>query len=302
MRFSRAAIIGVLVLVAVCGLAGCSTALRLAYDQGPRLAFWWLDGYADFDEAQRAPVHDALDAWFEWDRRTQLPVYAGLLERAADEIARDAGAAQFCRYNDEARRLALRAFEQAVPAIVEIAPTLSEAQLAHIEQRFAKRNAEFRDDFRLDDSVAEQQRAALKRTRERAEMVYGSLDDAQRQRLARGLAASPFDAALWLDERMARQADIVATLRRLRRERLAPEQARQAVRDVALRIARSPRDGYRRYEAALTQYNCALAAEVHDTTTPEQRRHAVRRLEGWAGELRELAASRPPVSPRPAGS
>lgn len=291
-----------LVLVAVCGLAGCSTALRLAYDQGPRLAFWWLDGYADFDEAQRAPVHDALDAWFEWDRRTQLPVYAGLLERAADEIARDAGAAQFCRYNDEARRLALRAFEQAVPAIVEIAPTLSEAQLAHIEQRFAKRNAEFRDDFRLDDSVAEQQRAALKRTRERAEMVYGSLDDAQRQRLARGLAASPFDAALWLDERMARQADIVATLRRLRRERLAPEQARQAVRDVALRIARSPRDGYRRYEAALTQYNCALAAEVHDTTTPEQRRHAVRRLEGWAGELRELAASRPPVSPRPAGS
>ena len=291
-----------LVLVAVCGLAGCSTALRLAYDQGPRLAFWWLDGYADFDEAQRAPVHDALDAWFEWDRRTQLPVYAGLLERAADEIARDAGAAQFCRYNDEARRLALRAFEQAVPAIVEIAPTLSEAQLAHIEQRFAKRNAEFRDDFRLDDSVAEQQRAALKRTRERAEMVYGSLDDAQRQRLARGLAASPFDAALWLDERMARQADIVATLRRLCRERLAPEQARQAVRDVALRIARSPRDGYRRYEAALTQYNCALAAEVHDTTTPEQRRHAVRRLEGWAGELRELAASRPPVSPRPAGS
>ena len=301
MRFSRGAIIGALCLAAVLALGGCSTALRLVYDQGPRLAWWWLDGYADFDDAQRALVHQAIDAWFEWDRRTQLPAYARLLERASGEAARDTSAAPLCRLNHDARRLALTAFEQAVSSIAEIAPTLSEAQLRHVERRFAKRNAEFRDDYRLDDSLAEQQRAALKRTVERAEMLYGRLDDAQRERLARGLAASPFDAALWLDERMARQADILATLRRLRSEKLAPEQAQQAVRGVAERIARSPRDGYRLYEAALTQYNCALAAELHNGTTPEQRRHAVRRLEGWAGDLRALAAGPAPLTTRPAG-
>ena len=32
-------------------LVGCSM-LRLAYSQGPSLAYWWIDGYADLNDAQ----------------------------------------------------------------------------------------------------------------------------------------------------------------------------------------------------------------------------------------------------------
>ena len=41
--------------------SGCGLALRLGYNQGPSLAFRWLDGYAEFDDAQSLRVRTALD-------------------------------------------------------------------------------------------------------------------------------------------------------------------------------------------------------------------------------------------------
>ena len=58
-------------LAATLLLAGCGIALRLGYNQGPSLAFRWLDGYAEFDDAQSLRVRAALDEFFNWHRRTQ---------------------------------------------------------------------------------------------------------------------------------------------------------------------------------------------------------------------------------------
>ena len=67
-------------------LSGCGLALRLGYNQGPSLALSWLDGYAEFDDAQTLRVRAALDEWFAWHRRTQLPDYADVLARARSEL------------------------------------------------------------------------------------------------------------------------------------------------------------------------------------------------------------------------
>ena len=280
-------------------LGGCS-ALRFAYDQGPDIVFWWLDGYADFDAAQAPRVRAAIGDWFDWNRSTQLLDYAALLARAEEEMTADATPEQLCRWNDTVRQRIALAFDAAVPAIAELAPGLTPAQIEHIGKRFEKRNAEYRDDYRLGEDTAEQQRASEKRALERAEMMYGRLDEAQRERIARGVAASPFDAGIWLAERRARQADIVATLRRLRSERLAPAAAEEAVRGIAARFSHSPRADYRSYEKTLTQYNCVFAAAVHNATTPAQRQAAVRKLKGWEAALRALVAegsvSAPPAA------
>jgi hypothetical protein len=297
--FSLAAIIAALALL----LAGCS-ALRLAYDQGPDLAYWWLDGYADFDETQTPRVREALGEWFGWHRRTQLGDYAALLARAETEIMRDATAAQMCRWDAAVRERIATAFDAAVPSIAAIAPSLTPQQIEHIDKRFAKRNAEFRENYRLDDDAAAQLRASVKRAVERAEMLYGRLDEAQRERIRRGVAASPFDAALWLDERRARQADILATLSRLRLLHLPQREAEAAVRAVAENVVHSPRADYRAYERTLTQYNCTLAAGLHNATTTAQRERALRKLKGYETDLRALMDSAdalnspPPAAPR----
>ena len=60
---ARALVLGLLSLV----LVGCS-ALRLAYNQAPSLGYWWIDGYADLNEAQTGQLRRDIDAFFAWHR------------------------------------------------------------------------------------------------------------------------------------------------------------------------------------------------------------------------------------------
>ena len=81
---TRLRIIVALLLLAPALLTGCS-ALRFGYNQAPELAFWWLDGYADFDEAQSRQARERIAQWFSWHRRSQLPDVAALLARTGIE-------------------------------------------------------------------------------------------------------------------------------------------------------------------------------------------------------------------------
>ena len=96
--WSRAAIIGTLVGLLSVVLGGCS-ALRVAYNTGPQLAWWWLDGYVDFSREQTPQVKASIDRWFEWHRQTQLPGYAALLAAAQTRITEPLAPAAACQWN-----------------------------------------------------------------------------------------------------------------------------------------------------------------------------------------------------------
>ena len=268
-------------------LGGCGL-LRLAYGQADAWAFRWLDGYVDFDDAQSLQVRDALGAWFAWNRKTQLADYAALLDRIEVAVAVDATQEQVCGGWDEVRRLIDRGLEQAVPAMAAVGATLQPAQIANVERRYAKGNREFRDEHLQADPV-QRRKAAVRRVVIRAESLYGDLDDTQRERIALQVGASPYDPQRALDEREQRQRDVVRVLRRLGAGELDAAQAQGAVRALLSQVERSPREAYRRYAERLVQHNCVMAADIHNTTTPAQRRTASQKLKGWAAELRELA-------------
>lgn len=280
------------VLAATLLLAGCS-GLRFAYNQGPELAYWWLDGYADFDDIQAARVREALTAWFRWHRSTQLDDYAVLLARAQHDVVGDVTPQQLCEWNAGLRRRVELAFDQAAPPLAELMATLSPAQVQHIERRYAKSNAEFRREF-LQPEPGERLAASVKRAVDRAETFYGRLDAAQRERLARGVVESPFYAELWLSERQARQQDSLAVLRRLQANPSAesrPAQARAELQRIGGSLYHSPREAYRVYGERLIDYNCALAAELHNSTTPAQRETLAGKLRGWEHDVRLLAGA-----------
>jgi hypothetical protein len=66
-------------------------------------------------------------------------------------------------------------------------------------------------------------------------------------------------------------------------------EAQSALRRLYAETWRAPSDAYRAYQARLADYNCAFAAQVHELTTPEQRRRAQARLKGWEDDVRALA-------------
>ncbi len=274
-------------------LGGCS-ALRIGYGTAPDLVYWWLDRYVDFEGAQTPRVREALAQWFAWHRRTQLPEYAALLARARTEALADTTAARACEWQAEALRRVDTALNRAAPAAAEIVLTMTPEQITHLERRYTKVNAEFRDEY-LQPDPAKRAAAALKRTVERAEMLYGRLDAEQRERVAAALARSPFDAELWLTERRARQQDVLQTLTRLLRDKPTRDVTQAALRGLVDRVERSPHEAYRRYSERLLAANCALAAALHNTTSAAQRRHAAQTLAGWEGDLRALVATAAPA-------
>ena len=280
----KALIIGLLVL-----LTGCST-VRLGYESGPTVAWWWLDGYVDFSSEQAPKAKEVIRQWFTWHRPSQLPEFAALLVSAQAPIGEPTTPAQACRWVERARSVAEPSIDRALTLGADLVPGLGEAQFKHLEQRYAKSLAEMRTDY-LQAKPEERQKASIKRASERAESMYGRLDDAQRKLIAAGIAASPFDPEAWLQERQRRQADIVQTLRRLVAERADRDRIVAAMRAQAERIERSPDPDYRRYQQTLTEFNCGLAAQVHNSTSPEQRKHAQAKLKGWEDDLRSLIAA-----------
>lgn len=280
MRRARIIAAGLLLI----GLGACSM-LRLGYSQGPELVYWWLDGYADFSEEQSPRVREALAEAFRWHRREQLPGIADQLAQLRDEVAQPTDAAAVCRWQDVVRARMDAVTTQVLPAALELAATLSPAQLGHIERQQAKKNAEFRATH-LQRDADERRAAQLKRGVERAEMLYGRLDAAQRERIARALQASPFNGEAWLAEREARQQLVLRTLRGLHHRRLDVAAARAALQPLTTQQAL--RADYRDELRRITQYNCQWMAELHNSTTPAQRQAAQERLGGWEGDLRAL--------------
>ena len=279
-------------LLLLLALAGCS-ALRIGYGQAPTLAYWWLDGYVDFDEAQTLRTREGLQRWFEWHRRTQLPDYAALLARAQADALADGSPEQACRWWGVLRERGERALDAALPPAAEVLPLLTAGQLRHVERQQAKGNEEFRREFLAGDAAERRQRD-VERAIDRAEFVYGRLDDRQRALVERLVAASPFDPERWDAERRLRQQDSLALLRRVVAEKPGREATLAMLRVWAERLLNSPREDYRRYQQRLTQFNCGFAATLHNSTTPTQRQAAADRLRGWEQDLRALAAAGAP--------
>lgn len=277
-------------IIAAClllALAGCS-ALRLAYTQAGEFAYWWLDGYVDFDGDQTLRTREAITRWFAWHRRAELPDYVSLLDRAAAEAGQDATPAQACRWFEEVRQRIDRAVDHALPDAAAIAASFSREQLNRLERKQAKNNAEFRDDF-LQPDPAERREEAADRVVERAEQLYGPLDRSQRERIAQAMSASPFEPERWLAERQRRQRHLLLTLRQVQAGALSRPSAAEALRNHWQEVKRSPDAAYQRYQQRLETANCELLSKIHNDTTPEQRQEAQRKLRGWAADLRRLA-------------
>ena len=277
------------------GLTGCS-AVRLSYGQGAFLAHWWIDGYIDFTTEQSARARAALDDWFGWHRATQLADYTSLLGGVQRMAVDNVTPAQVCALYQSAMTRVDRAYEQAVPAMADMARSMTPAQLRHLEQRYQKGNDELQRDH-LQGDPGERREKTQRQWVERAESLYGRIDDAQRQLLAAALGRSPFDAQRWLVERRARQQDILRGLRQLSAERADAATAESLMRALAVTMTRSTRADYQAYRQRLQDANCEAAALLHNSTSAAQRQRAVKKLKDWEDDLRVLV--REPAAPRP---
>ncbi|WP_172839756.1 DUF6279 family lipoprotein [Variovorax paradoxus] len=283
-----ARIIGVLLLAAALG--ACS-AIRLAYNNLPTVSYWWLDGYLDFDSEQAPKVRDELAQLLDWHRQNELPRIASLLQEAQALAPGEVTPAQVCTMADRIRERLLAVTDHAETAGAQLALSLTAAQLQQLERKYAKNNATYRKEW-LDRTPAQVQEKRYDQFLGRTEDFYGRLSTEQRELLRQQVAQSVFDPKLADAERRQRQQEALALLRGFVADKPTPAEARAALHAYIQRVAEPPPGRWRDQQQALLEEGCRNTAALHNGTTASQRAQAVRRLQAYQDDLRQLVAAR----------
>jgi hypothetical protein len=289
MNASRLARIIVLLTLAA-GLAACS-AIKLGYDTLGEVAYWWLDSYVDFTDRQSPLVREDLARLHAWHRREELPRFVQMLQRMEALAPGDIGPEQACTFVADLRQRLLAAADHAEPATVTLATSLDAQQLQHIRRKYDKNNANYTDDW-LRLTPQEQREKRFKQFVDRAEMIYGDLDEPQREALRSDMAQSSFDPDFILAQRQRRQRDLLHTLAQVTQPGVDLAAARKLMRGYLERAVTPPDPQARARQEALLAEGCHHFSVLHNSTTPAQREHAVRRLRAYERDLRELSAAR----------
>ena len=271
-------------------LQGCN-AVKIAYNQAPTLAYFYLDGYIDFTDAQSTQVKNELTQMQVWHRQTQLPAYIDLLQKVQQKLPQDITANQACEVFADVRQKILTMTEYVEPSTLSLAASVTTKQLDTMQRKFAKGNTTWREDY-LDattkDIFDKRQKSAVKRS----EMLYGSINDKQRSLIAQQIEKSQFKAVQSYAERERRQKDIFQTLGKVMTSSQDTAGVQREMRSLLQRSVTSPDAAYRSYLEAITQESCASFAELHNIATGEQRKKAVDVMAGYERDLKTLASQR----------
>ena len=269
-------------------LQGCS-AVKLAYNQVPHLAYWQLNSYLDLSETQTERVRDELGNLHQWHRDTMLPRHAELLQKVQQQLPSAITPDQACRTYDAVRTQLDKVITQAEPQLAWLAAQLTDAQIRNLQRKQASSNADWKKEW-VDvtpDTLREQR---FKQLLSRAETFYGTLDEPQKTALRAYIAQSSFDPQRTYTERLRRQKDLVQVLQKIAHDRANAEQARTLLRGYIARFNTSPDAAYQRYAQTLVEEGCEGFSRVHNTMTAAQRFKAVRSVKGYEQDFMVLAA------------
>lgn len=281
-------IIGALLLALL--LPGCS-AIQLGYNNAPGLGYWWLDSYLDFNAAQSLKVRAELAALQAWHRKSELPAYAGTLHQLQQLAPATVSPEQVCDLYSEVRARLQRISDRAEPAVTAITPTLKTEQLDHLARQFDKRNQKWREEW-LDGTPAQRSSRRFEKAVERAEMLYGRLEEAQLAVIRSSIASSSFDAQRSYRETLRRQQDTLQTLKEHSAGTTRAPHVKAEILALLERTLNSPDAAYRSHMEKITAEGCRTLAALHNSSTPAQRRHALETLRDYEADARALASEK----------
>jgi len=262
--------------------SGC--ALTTTYRYADRIILWQLDHYFDLNRDQRHDVAQRLTPLLARHRYEALPQYETFLRDIRRRIERGLTGSDV--------DWAYAAYDRLRADLFERVAADGGVFLASVDARQVRT---FESVLQKDNAKAERftQVSASERLNKRAETTLdwlkdwlGPLTKEQREQIRQWSLALPDTQEVWLAYRQQRQLELLTLLHQPR----TPERAAQELRAMFVfpdQTASAPyQDSVRRLrEAAKTM---ALAIDQH--VTPEQRLHAVAKLQRLIDQIHDLQA------------
>lgn len=275
-----------LLLLSLLLLQACST-IKLGYQQLPTLSYWWLDSTVSFSGTQSDQAKAAINQLYQWHRREALPTYAKWLQNTQQLSAGPVQADQLCKVLTEAQTQLDVLMRQAVVFAAPVAMALGPRQLSHMAKHWDSKNEEWEKEWLQGDS-AERLARRIDKTLSRYSSFYGDLNAEQIDLVKTQLSQSPWRAESGRRDRQRRQQDLLSALQRIQQNQLTQAQTEAQLWGVWERWLQAPDAAQQNVVQGLRQRTCDNLAQLHNTSTPEQRLRAARRLRAYERDLLEL--------------
>jgi len=255
-------------------LSACGTSF--VYNRLDWISRYYVSSQVDLDAEQSRALQTNVDAFFEWHRRSELPRYAGFLDRMAVDAARPVSLAQLEAGQREVEGFVNVSTERMAPAAARWLDGLRPAQVDELFASLAEKDRKARAD-RCAAPVEERREKSARHFADEVEEWTGDLDRAQRALIESRYAALGRDECAELSARERSHVEFHALVERYRNR---PE--------FAARIADFL--GQRRSDDTDRERFLRLLADINRSLTPEQRARTIDRLRLYAREMRGLAA------------
>lgn len=253
-------------------LQGCSVT-RLAYDNADAFLRWQANSYFDFQGEQSDEFDRRLAALLAWHRAKALPLYARLAEEASARMLRGIQREDLEWGYDSVRARVGETLGAAAGDAAGLLDHLSPEQITHLEQRLAEENRKFAKE-QVQGTMEERHKRRVKRNVERLEEWFGTLEEAQVERVRRYSARAPFSAELRDHDRKRRQAGLLAMLRAREAKQRLVQWAQAWDRDREPAYADAVRDNETEYFELLLDLDRMLTPAQRDACAARLRRYA----------------------------
>jgi hypothetical protein len=281
----------VFVLAAALLLAACS-ALRLGYSNGESVVYWWLDGYVDFQDDQKPWVRERIKSLFVWHRKTQLQDYAQLFSQTQQRLQKNSplSVAEVMERYAAIRQRSATVIDKALPDLADLALAMEPEQLSRLEKKFASNNDSYRKDY-LSGDLERRQDFRFKKVMKQAEYWFGDFSQEQEKQVRALSDARPLNNELWMAERIERQKQLLATLKKIQSDKPPKDAVIGMLREHATTMFEFVTyKEHKDFFDASREGMAKMVAEMVNLATPAQRQHAVDRLQKLIDDCHTLAA------------
>ena len=269
------------IIIMALALASCG-AINFAYNNASTFVAGEFEDAFDLDEAQVESLDSALQEFFAWHRRHELPRYQQLLEQAALAVSDGITAAEFLRLGDDFRAAWERSLARIIDDIAELTATLTPQQIEHYAQYYYDDSEQYRDYL----AMSAQQREIFREQRglKRLQEWFGNFDELESERITRKLRQLPDLRTDWIRYRDARQQALLRALKAASSEGLSPGQLKFILLDPASEHAQAIEPKRRIYWQAYAQTIEAISRDLGKVHL----NHAVERLQYYAEIVEDL--------------
>jgi hypothetical protein len=262
--------------------------LRLGYGHLDTVAAWMADDYFDLDPLQKDDFARRFARLHEWHRYEQLPEYAAFLRDMRSRVERGLQREDIVWLREGIRQRYRTFVRQAAPDAAALLLTISPQQLEALQRQFDKDNRKFAREHHLEGTPQERLRANVERAVDQLKTWVGALNHEQEERIAALVATLPPIDPLRHQDRQRRQQEFL----QLMRQRGNPTEFRDRLQRWLMDWERGRAPEYERMLAEWWDKRMAHIVALDRMFTPQQRAHALRRLQRYSDDFLQLAERR----------